>query len=277
MVASVNSTGSTTSLHICVVVLHAHDHDEALAKTIGSIERQGYVKQLLSVNIIGAKSSSVYDWANIVEADVDSVPQKLYNVLNSTTAELYVMLHSGDTFFDSTFQSVSDIFSNIQNIDWLTGIETLSTNAGYKVVHGNTSTRRWSSHILRKNLYESGTRYIPAAATFWRRRVWEKAKKDVNFVSAAQVHADLWQAYIPHALLHPCDVYFSSTSATELQVALRSYNAPLPIEKTIPYRLAEYMYLNNIPYLRSFYRYANNLPQVVRFDHKTQSYFLSDY
>ena len=269
--------GNVPIQRICVAVLHANATDTQLAHTIHSIERQGYDSDSLSTYIVGTEPNTSFAQATWVAASVDSLPQKLYSVLDGSDAQLYVMLHSGDTFFDSTFHSVNDIFGSIGNIDWLTGIETLSTPGGYKVVHGNTSTRRWSSHILRKNLYQSGARYIPAAGTFWRRSLWDKAKPTLNFVSANQVHADLWQAYMPYAMLHPCDVYFSSTIAAEPQVAPSSYNAPLPIEKAWPYRLAEYLYLNNIPYLRSFYRYANALPQVVRFDHKTQSYFLSDY
>ncbi|MBS1612721.1 MAG: hypothetical protein JST49_07880 [Bacteroidetes bacterium] len=276
--ASIASPFGTIPLQrICVVVLHAQNTDEMLEETVASIERQGYDNQLLSTYVIGAQPKGTYGHILWVEANVDSFPQKLYGVLDASDAQLFVMLHSGDTFFDSTFRSVNDIFGSIDRIDWLTGIETLSTPSGYKVVHGNTSTRRWSSHILRKNLYQSGYRYIPAGATFWRRTLWDKVKRELNFVSVGQVHADLWQAFMPHAMLHPCDVYFSSTIAAEPQLAPSSYNAPLPIEKAWPYRLAEYLYLNNIPYLRSFYRYANALPQVVRFDHKTESYFLSDY
>lgn len=266
------------SKQLCITILHMGSDIAGLNQTLDSIWRQNCEKEKLHINVISNVKLDVAYGINVISIEhMDAFPHTLYNTLDKSYAELYVLLHSGDTFFGGTFSSVKDIFNAFSHVEWLTGIETIKAKGGYSVIQGNTSGRRWSSHLFYRNIYTSGARHIPASATFWRRQLWDKAVSNINFVSLALAHNDIWQAYMPLAQLYVCDVYFSAAVAGTNRLSLANYNMPEPVEKSTIKKVTEFLYLNNVPYLRAFYRYANKLPQVVRFEHKSQSYFLSDY
>lgn len=264
---------------ICINVLHLNSDVAALQKTLASIHAQNYEK--LIVNVLSNVEVDFFDskFNLIVSRSINDLPAKLYDVIESTNAELVIIAHSGDCFFQQALHSASNIFSRFSDIEWLTGIETIQSSVGYNVIQGNTSVRRWNSRLFRKNMYHS-MRYIPSAGTIWRKTLWNKVKHKVNFVSGPFAHNDLWDAFLPVSPPYACDVYFSAKAfmpASVLPLPPQVSNEATLSEKGFFGRIIEFVYLNNVPYLRAYYRYVNGFAQVIRFDHKSQSYFLSDY
>lgn len=262
---------------ICVNVLHFNSDASKLHSTLASIQQQGY--EMLKVNVLS--NSELVDvagsWNVAVAHSIDDIPHKLYDLIDTTEADLYILAQSGDRFFEQAFHSASSIFSKFSEIEWITGIETVQSAGGYNVIQGNTSVRRWNSRLFRNNMYQTNARYIPSAGTVWRKTLWNKVKHKVNFVSGSFAHNDLWDAFLKISPPYACDVYFSAKA-----YECGNYNVPTMVESILSEKrwfnqVFEFLYLNNVPYLRAYYRYANRFVQVIRFDHKAQSYFLSDY
>lgn len=251
-----------------------------LQKTLASIHAQGYEKLIVNV-LSNVEVESSDSKTNLIQTKgINKLPGKMYEVIDSTNADLFIVAHSGDCFFQQALHSANNIFSEFSNIEWLTGIETIQSSIGYNVIQGNTSVRRWNSRLFRKNMYQSNMRYIPSAGTIWRKALWDKVKHKINFVSGAFAHNDLWDAFLSVSPPYACDVYFSAKAFIPANAVHKqpqvSIEATLS-EKGLFGRVIEFLYLNNVPYLRAYYRYVNGFAQVIRFDHKSQSYFLSDY
>lgn len=265
---------------ICINVLHLNSDVAVLQETLMSIYAQNYTN--LSVNILTNVdiAISVSNVKLIRINNINELPHTMYEVIESSNADLFIVAHGGDCFFQQALHSVSNIFSKFSDIEWLTGIETIQSSIGYNVIQGNTSVRRWNSRLFRKNIYQGNTRYIPSAGTIWRKTLWNKVKDKVNFVSDNFAHDDLWDAFLSVSPPYACDVYFSAKAFLPFEGSVKQSVVSIETalsEKGVFNRVVEFLYLNNVPYLRAYYRYVNGFAQVIRFDHKSQSYFLSDY
>lgn len=263
--------------HLCVTILHIRSHVDLLLHTMQTIASQKYLPDKLSIQVISDNETVTLPGTKVtIVSHTDNLPAALYQALDSSNAEIFVLLKSGDSFFDYAFNSVNTIFSKFSNIEWLTGIETIQAHMGYNVVHGNTSLRRWNMHIFNRSMYQKSERYIPAASTFWTQSLWHKVRTQINFVFYEQIQNDIWTAFIQTAVPYACDVYLSATH-NRVEGDLSNHEKNALTEKSLMLKAAEFLYINNIPYLRTYYRKINKLAHVVRFDHKTQAYFLSEY
>ena len=264
-------------------VIYSGKKDQ-LSETLSSIFDQTYPSSQISVKIFYEVGVAPFDNTDSrIEPIVYESSDNLFNAVafsfESSDAEYYVLLKSGDMFHDHALDAMNSIFRRYPDIAWLTGIETIRTCNGYNVFIGNTATRRWNKHIYERNLYKNSFRYIPAAATFWKRYTWDSAKRNINFVSVGSLCEDLWMAFFKAQKLFTCDVYFSSSlvsNVAKLKTSKSLVNVAL-VEDTLTDKLHEFFFLNNIPYLRTYYKLKNNLPEVIRLEHETQWYFQSDF
>jgi hypothetical protein len=258
--------------------------DKQLASSLKSALRQKLAGSRLIVYIFHNRSES----PNIdLSADSTLIPffndqdffQRFIEIVERSEADYYAVLWGGEEFFDSTFDSVEKIFKKYDQVNWLTGIQTFQARNGFNIALGNTSFRRWSYQLYERNLYKNSGRYIPPGSTFWRKSVWKSSSTQLHFVSQKTFCEDLWLAFFKSQKLYTCKIYFSTSGSYEKPD--RSPNRPPAkydqIEDGLIRRLMEFFFINNIPYLRLFYRATSNLAPVIRFDHSTQSYFLSEY
>jgi len=209
----------------------------------------------------------------------DDFFRKLADAIEGTEADYCTVLWSGEEFFESAFDSVNRIFTQYSNINWLTGIQALRSPAGFNISLGSTAMRRWSYKIYEHNLYKNSGRFIPPASTFWRKDIWKQVSPWLHFVEQNDFCEDLWVALFKTQQLYTCKVYFS-TSANDTKLykpGIKRPNSPALIEDRALERVKEFFFINNIPYLRFLYRAEGEFAPVVRFDHNTQSYFLSQY
>jgi len=253
----------------------------------------GSLKSALRQKLSGSRLS-VYIFHNCTEVpNVESGPdvilvsffndqhffQRFIDIVQRSNADYYTVLWNGEEFFDSTFDSAENIFKKYDEVNWLTGIQTFQARIGFNIALGNTSFRRWSYQLYERNLYKNSGRYIPSGSTFWRKSVWKSVEAELHFVSQKTFCEDLWLAFFKSQKLYTCKIYFSTSCSYEKPD--RSPNKPPAnygqIEDGLIRRLMEFFFINNIPYLRLFYRASTKLTPVIRFDHSTQSYFLSEY
>jgi hypothetical protein len=201
------------------------------------------------------------------------------DTIELSPADYYTVIWAGEEFFDSAFDSAGKILKKYDDINWLTGIQTFRAKGGFNISLGNTAIRRWSYVLYERNLYKNSGRYIPPASTFWKKSAWQSASSQLHFVSQATFCEDLWLAFFKSQKLYTCKIYFSTSCNYEKLDELRSRqpNNYSAIEDSVMRRVLEFFFINNIPYLRLFYRTVSKLTPVIRFDHSTQSYFLSEY
>lgn len=207
-----------------------------------------------------------------VKDDVKKIAQEI----NSSEASYFVFLKQGELRNPKTFATVNAIFQKYPDINWLTGIQTITTPSGFQVNSQTTPSRRWSEHIFHRSLYGQTGRHIPSGATFFKRYLWDLAKDELNITSMQTFCEDLWAAFFKYQKLYTVDAYLS-TSVIDKQNLVR-YNKKSDLLETKPVnRIMEWFFLRNIPVLRAYYKERNELAPVVRYDFKTQSHWLSDY
>ncbi len=263
-----------------------HDgHHQELEETLRSIYIQSYPISQLQIVIFNLskqelKFNEKYKEVEVrVADDKDEFIESFSCSANSSNVEYFVTMRSGDVFHNHVFEAVNTIFKRYPDLHWLTGIETIRSETGYNVFYGNTAMRRWNQRIYERNLYKNSLRYIPPAATFWRKHLWNTAKADLNFVSLYNFYEDIWLGFFKSQKLYTCDVYFSSSPLYNTPKLRHSKNLIeySLIEDTWINRLQEFFFINNFPYLRVYYKVKNSLAEVIRLDHEGQWYFQSDF
>ena len=86
-------------------------------------------------------------------------------------------------------------------------------------------------------------------------------------------------AFFKTQQLYTCKIYFSGSDDLG-QATTRNFKQPnhvTLIESSFLDKIKEFLFVNNVPYLRVLYRRESEFSPIVRFDHNTQSYFLSEY
>ena len=259
-------------------------NDQLLAGTLNSVLRQKPSGATIAVNIF-------YPEGNLPAINVaeDVVPvffknkeelfRKFSRSVEQSLADYCIVLTTGEELFDGAFDSADSIFKAYSEINWLTGIQTFQTKSGFNIALGTTAMRRWTYKIYERNLYKNSGRYIPPASTFWRRNIWNTVSPHLLFVSKKSFFEYIWLAFFKAQNLYTCKTYFS-TSLNHEKLNKRKFKQPnnfFLIEDSIAGKVKEFFFINNIPYLRLFYRNESGLTPVIRFDHSTQTYFLSEY
>ncbi len=265
------------------VLILANSSVQETTKTINSIHKQGYPSSQYHITVFTPQNKQdLYSGKNTSTKDSPSAEMLFRNfrdtMLNSK-GQYFVIAKSGDVFFEKSFKEVNHIFRKYPDINWLTGIQTLRSATGFNVISGTTLTRRWNRHIFERNLYKNAGRSLSPASTFWKKYLWDIASPSVSLVSAKSFFDDLWLAFFKVQELYTCDVYLSTSSNYDPAKAPDSLNGSRYslVETGLLNKLHEFLFLNNIPYFRAYYKSKNCLPPVVRYDHKSHSYFLSDY
>ncbi|MFN8287471.1 MAG: glycosyltransferase [Chitinophagales bacterium] len=262
------------------VLLIASDNEAETAETIQSVHKQQYAASQYHIAVF---SRSINNWGanttNFGHNTADELFHNFRNAIAHSKGQYFVIAKSGDVFFEKSFSEVNHIFRKYPDINWLTGIQTLRSNKGFNVISGTTPARRWNRHIFERNLYKNAGRSLSPASTFWKKYLWDIASPSLALVSAKSFFDDLWLAFFKVQELYTCDVYLSSTrnfNPERTPAFDKSITAEL-VEDGVFNKMQEFLFVNNVPYLRAYYKSKNYLPPVVRYDHKSKSYFLSDY
>jgi len=265
------------------IIFNGNDQD--LECTLQSVQRQRTPGLALCIHVFyqeDKKLPPVNSDGNSINISFNSRQdffQKLVGDLTNADVDYCSVINSGEAFFEGAFDSVNRIFRQYDEIDWLTGIQSFRTPSGYNITLGSTAIRRWSDKIYERNLYKNSGRFIAPASTFWRKRIWSTVSPVLHFVAERDFCEDLWVAMFRSYKLYTCKIYLSSSSNYHKinKQNIRQPNSPALLEDGIWGRVKEFFFINNIPYLRVFYRAESGYARVIRFDHNTQAYFLSEY
>jgi glycosyltransferase involved in cell wall biosynthesis len=111
------------------------------------------------------------------------------NALNKgfsqTTGHIMAWLNSDDKYLPWTFRTVSEIFEEHPDINWIVGTHGFWNDRG-----ALTNTNEFFRNIVD---YLSGQqRYIQQESVFWRRSLWEKAGGYIDESYRLMVDGELW-------------------------------------------------------------------------------------
>lgn len=272
---------STEFPNIEVIIL-ANSSVKDTSDTINSIRKQSYPESQYHISVL-AQSDELLEFkagntSVLLSKNKEDLLCNFRKVMGQQKENCYyVMVRSGDEFFDNSFKEVNGIFRRYPDVNWLTGIQTLRSANGFNVITGTTPMRRWNRHIFERNLYKNAGRSLSPGSTFWKKYLWDIAAPHVSLVSINSLFDDLWLAFFKVQELYTCDVYLSSTRNFNVERIPETQHTNTLVEDGLFNKLQEFLFVNNVPYLRAYYKSKNCLPPVVRYDHKSKSYFLSDY
>jgi glycosyltransferase involved in cell wall biosynthesis len=175
------------------IVTPNYNMGEYIENTILSVISQNY-PNLEYIIIDGGSTDNSIDIIKKYEKKLafwTSKPDNgMYDAIQSgfkrTTGEILAWINSDDQYHPGAFSIVSELFSNFQEINWLTAIPTAIDEKGRTIYTG--ISRNWAKY----DFYISDYKWIQQESTFWRRSLWEKAgsKLDLNLKYAADL--ELW-------------------------------------------------------------------------------------
>jgi len=260
-------------------------NNRELTGTLNSVLRQRLSGVSLSVRIFHEQkdlpkiSTAAADVVYISFDNKEDLFRKFIYAVDNNAADYCTVLWSGEELFEGAFASTAGIFKKYAEVNWLTGIQTFRAQGGYNITTGSTALRRWSYKIYERNLYKNSGRFIPPASTFWRKSIWNSVTPGLHFVGQRDFCEDLWLSLFKTQRLYTCKIYFSTTQMYDKlhKSGIKRPNSPALIEDKPANKIKEFFFINNIPYLRFFYRTESDFAPIIRFDHNTQSYFLSEY
>jgi glycosyltransferase involved in cell wall biosynthesis len=177
------------------LVTACHNHQKYIGKTIDSILSQDYPNLQYIVIDDGSTDGS---WEIIkkyqdrlyrcekMDGQRDNPTAALNQAFAETDGEIMGWLNSDDILLPTSLFTIAEIFSQLQEVEWLTGMAT-TINSESKIVN---------SKLNAKNIYDylSGNwKTIQQESTFWRRGLWQKTGAEL--ADSWAFDAELWTRF----------------------------------------------------------------------------------
>ena len=191
-----------TSAPTISVVTPSFNQSDYIESTLRSVITQGYPQLQYvvidgasndgSAEIIGRHAESLHYWVS--EPDRGHA-DALNKGFAHTSGDIMCWINSSDVHYPWTLDTVAGIFSELPQVEWLTGVPTeLGHSGGPKLVGG-----------IARNAYDflaGDHRWIQQESVFWRRSLWERAggRLDASLRYAADF--DLWLRFFSLAKLY---------------------------------------------------------------------------
>ncbi len=136
-----------------------------------------------TIDIIKKYESFLTFWTSEPDNGMYHAIQKGFE---KSTGEIMAWLNSDDKYHPGALNIVSQIFSEVKEVDWLIGTPSLFNEIGQCVkIFPNT---RWS----KSRFWTGDYKWIQQEAVFWRRSLWEKAGSTLNLSYRFAADFELW-------------------------------------------------------------------------------------
>lgn len=146
-----------------------------------------------SIDIIRKYESQLAFWVSEPDSGMYHAIQKGFE---NSTGELMAWINSDDKYHSGAFTIISEIFSNFQEINWLTAIPTAIDEKG-RTIHTGVG-RNWSKY----DFLTSDYKWIQQESTFWRRSLWEKAGRTFDLSLKYAADFELWLRFFRYEKLY---------------------------------------------------------------------------
>lgn len=201
---------STTILYPKIsVVTPTFNRAQYLEQTILSVLDQNYpnLEYIIidggstdgSADIIRKYENRLKYW--ISEPD-DGMYFALQKGFKKATGEIMAWINSDDIYHKGAFHSVAEIFSNLTDVEWITGIPTLFNSDGLCVKVNDI--QYWSN----RRIYSGDYRWIQQENVFWKRSLWIKAGSQLELKYKLACDFALWNRFFQHAQLYSVQTSF---------------------------------------------------------------------
>ena len=204
--------GEKTTLPISIsIVTPSYNQESFIETTIRSVIDQHYPKLEYIVadgssdgspDIIHQYSGSI---TRVITGEDQGFGQALNNGLNQSTGEIMAWINSDDFYLPGAFATVSQVFADCPDVDWIAGASLITNKAGNPISinapPGFSKALFFSGRYLGSHPGWGG-RWIPQESVFWRRSLWEKA--GARFMTERRQYGDfeLWSRFWRNSELH---------------------------------------------------------------------------
>ena len=197
------------------IVTPSYNQDEYLEQTILSVLDQNYpnLEYIIidggstdaSVNIIKKYEKYLHYWVS--EKD-NGMYEALNKGFSKSTGEVLCWINSDDIFFNESLFKVAEVFTQLKNINWVTG------RCGYIDKDGNKTRvaqkKLYNQELLKSGFYKSPYSYlVNQNVVFWRRKLWSKVGGLNENLKCASDFV-LWTKFANEAELYFIDYVFSA-------------------------------------------------------------------
>lgn len=204
---TIRATGSANALPRITLVTPCRNHGGFLEAAIVSILEQGYPNLEYIIMDGGSDDDSIaiirrYErYLSHWQSAPDGGP---YHALQAGFArgsgEIMGWLNADDMLQRNALWSVADVFTQLPQVEWITGTPLLYDALGRTYVP--QCRNRWSrSRFLRGDYC-----FIQQESTLWRRCLWQRAGAHLDTRYRLAADMELWMRFFRHAALYTADI-----------------------------------------------------------------------
>lgn len=169
-----------------------------------NILQKYYYKNLIGEIEYGFKKLELI----IVSENDEGMYDALRKGFMMSTGEILCWLNGDDVYFEGAFQKVVDIFTELENVDWISGRTNVFENGSFIC---KSLIRSYPSQYIKNGLFGlySGC-FIPQENTFWRKKIIENIDLEefASYKSAGDFY--LWSKMAESATLYSVNEDFAA-------------------------------------------------------------------
>lgn len=243
------------------LVTPSYNRADYIDATLQSVLNQNY-PNLEYIVMDGSSSDGTQDIIRRYESKLsywESTPDKgMYDALQKgfarSTGEIMGYINSDDLHFPHTLATVSQIFEDLPQVEWISSIRPAIANKNGAIVNLAALDGFHKNAFMRGEFMIQGLFRIEAIqqeSTFWRRSLWEKAGAHLDTSLRLGGDFELWARFYQHADL---------VGVRTMLAAFRQHGAQLSSQQTHAYHeeclavLKRYQFRAHTPFSASLRR-----------------------
>jgi glycosyltransferase involved in cell wall biosynthesis len=191
------------------IITPSYNQVEFLGKAIDSVLNQNYpnLEYIIidggstdgSKELIESYSERLSYWES---AKDEGQYYAINKGLEKSTGEIMAWLNSDDMYFNGALNTVAEIFSSFNDVNWVMGVPTVFDENDRAIVADRNRRRRCSRfHYFASEDYE----WIQQESTFWRRSLWQQAGSFINTDYKLAADFELWMRFYQHSKIDILD------------------------------------------------------------------------
>jgi glycosyltransferase involved in cell wall biosynthesis/tetratricopeptide (TPR) repeat protein len=206
-----SAAGAVQAAPRITVVIPSYNQGRFLEQTIRSVLDQNYPDLELIVMDGGSTDQSVEiikKYQNRIAYWTSAKDKGQYWAVDAgfrrSSGEIMTWINSDDKLHPHALSTVASIFSQLKDVDWVTGTPNIMDEKGeQKWVCWPIPMYSRQYYLQKRYDYPN---YIQQEGTFWRRSLWEKAGGRLKTSLRMAGDLELWMRFFRHARLHTANV-----------------------------------------------------------------------